>query len=187
MDFSRIGVSQMKKKSILILSTLLIASILAIIPTSAKVEFKANGKITHYLPEVTSSAVVHGRWDVKIKDGEVEFKGYYTELNIEEEVEQSPPGTVDHFRLRFTDQYMYSIDDGVVTIWGTIHYDKKYWAVEGNTWDIDPPGKAPVDWVEDFIVAWVKIEINSNAGEFKMDTYPIGNPPNGWNLFGNVQ
>lgn len=175
----------MKKKSILILGTLLIASILAIGPTLATLEFNANGKITHYLPEVTSSEVVHGRWDVKIKDGEVEFKGYYTELNIEE-VEQSPPGTVDHFRLRFTDQYMYAIEPDLVTIWGTIHYDKKYWVVEGNTWGIDPPGNAPVDWVEDFIVAWVKIEIDTDSGEFRMDTYPIGEPPNGWNLFGTV-
>lgn len=122
-------------------------------------EYKANGKLTNYPATTTSSVVVHGRWDIEVKDGEVDFKGYYTELNVEEGVEQSPAGTVDHFKLRMTDLYMYIIDDGVLTVWATIHYDKKYWYVEGNTWGVDPPGNAPVDWVEDFIDVWVKIEI----------------------------
>lgn len=177
-----------KTKSILFV-VIIIASLFTVVPVAAKgkLEYKANGKITHYLPEVTSSMVLRGRWDLKIMNGVVDFKGYYHELNVEEDIEQSPAGTVDHFKLSFTDLYRYMIyDDGSVEVWGTIHYDKKYWYIEGNTWGVDPPGNAPQDCVEDFIVAWVKIRVDPNTGEFKMDIYPMENPPNGWNLFGTV-
>ena len=41
-------------------------------------------------------------------------------------------------------------------------------------------------WIEDFLVRWVKIEIHRDTGEFMMDFYPIGELPNGWDLFGTV-
>jgi hypothetical protein len=177
----------MKKLLLLAICTMLFTSAYAVLPVSAKggLEFKANGKITHYAEGITSSEVLGGRWDLKIIDGVAEFKGYYRELN-KEAPEYSPEGTVDHFKLSYSDHYTHLIEGDVVTVWGTIHYDKKYWVVEDNPWGVDPPGNAPVDWIEDFIVRWVKIEINTATGEFRMDTYPMGNPPDGWNLFGTV-
>ena len=64
----------MKRKTILILVTML-AMTLAIVPISAKVEYKATGEITDYLGGIIDSEVVDGRWDVKVKDGVVEWKG----------------------------------------------------------------------------------------------------------------
>jgi hypothetical protein len=53
----------MRKRFVLPIAIFLFASMFAVLPVSAKgkLEFKANGKITHYRPEVTSSEVVGGQ------------------------------------------------------------------------------------------------------------------------------
>ena len=171
----------MKKLLSLTTSILLLASFLTISPIYAKskLEFKANGKIDHYADwlDDPSAMIVGGSWNVKVKDGVACFSGYYRELNLDPEVEHSPEGTVDHFRLSMvTDDYWFEGDTLVMR--GEIHVDKKMWIIEDDPdpWVV-PPGKAPLDWIEDFIVVdptVVRIdpfEMTYDYGDNGVDTY----------------
>lgn len=148
----------MKKILSMATSILMLASFLAISPVSArgKLEFKANGKIDHYADwqDDPSSVIVGGSWNVMVKDGVACFSGCYRELNLDPEVEHSPEGTVDHFRLSMaTDGYL--LEGDTLVMYGEMHVDKKMWIIEEDPdpWVV-PPGNAPQDWIEDFMVVY---------------------------------
>jgi hypothetical protein len=158
-------------------SILLLASFLTISPISAKgkLEFKANGKIDHYADwlDDPSAVIVGGSWNVKVKDGVACFSGYYRELNLDAEVEHSPEGTVDHFRLSMvTDDYW--LEGDTLVMRGEMHVDKKMWIIEDDPdpWVV-PPGKAPQDWIEDFIVAYPTV-VRVDPSEMTYDYWDDG-------------
>ncbi|NIN68332.1 MAG: hypothetical protein GTO63_27220 [Anaerolineae bacterium] len=158
-------------------SILMLASFLAISPISAKgnLMFKANGKIDHYADwlDDPSSVIVGGSWNVKVKDGVACFSGYYRELNLDPEVEHSPEGTVDHFRLSMvTDEYW--LEDDTLVMMGEMHVDKKMWIIEDDPdpWVV-PPGKAPQDWIEDFIVVYPTV-VRVDPSEMTYDFWDDG-------------
>lgn len=162
----------MKKKSIYTL-TVLIASMFLTVQVMAAdggIQFKANGQLTAYSnyddPE-RGSEIVGGTWNVVIKDGVVNFKYLYNELNIREELEYSPEGSVDQFIGELAEGATYAMKIDHVQIWGEIHIDKKMWFLDDYSsnplppW-FDPdwvPENAPVAWIEDFIVRDVHIVI----------------------------
>lgn len=90
----------MKRRMIYALTFALFASML-IIPVSAKngVDYLANGKLVEYgVPGGGGDAeVVNGRWSVKVKGDDVDFKAFYRERNLDAEAERSPVGSIDHF------------------------------------------------------------------------------------------
>jgi len=164
----------MRRKTILVLSCLLIASILPVMTVSGKgnLEFKANGKIDHYpnSQDDPASVIVGGRWDMKVQDGKACFKGYYRELNIDEDVELSPEGSIDHFKLwLMSDDYWFEGDD--LVIHGVMYVDKKMWFLDeyepGDLPDwFDPdwiPDHAPVNWIPDFMVRNAEIRISPDV------------------------
>jgi len=64
----------------------------------------------------------------------VKFFAFYRELNIDEEIEDSPEGTIDTFKLTLVDYDSVEIIDDVCTISGTtIHFRKKM--VESGYWE----------------------------------------------------
>lgn len=155
-----ITVKQMRKTKLLTL-LFITACMLSVVPVMAKkggVSVKANGKLTHYadVNEDPGSVIVKGQWNLKIKDGDVDFGYYYLELNIYEDVEYSPEGTIDHFRGNL-EVSEYIIHDDYIEIWGINHVDKKMWFLDEYP-DPVPPWypedrneNAPVDWIENFI------------------------------------
>lgn len=174
----------------MIILGILTISMLSVSPAftkKGKTVFSANGKITDYAPGISpGSEIVDGQWNLKIVEygyatdgGVAYFQAYYKELNLDEGLEQSPEGTIDHFKISYTDHYDAVIDGNVVRIRGTRHCDKKMWL-------LDDTG-APIEWIEDFIVSWVMIEVDLETGEFRMDNYPIGSwPSDGWDIYGTV-
>ena len=132
----------MKKKTILLLSCVLIISMLAIPPVHAKkesYEYRANGKLVKYGVATTAAEVVNGRWSVKVKDGEVDFKAFYRERNLDD-TEQSPIGTIDEFWIYLDYVISYGIVGDTLTIRGNFHVDKKWWILPGHP-DYPPPVK----------------------------------------------
>ena len=150
------------RKTKLLTLLFITACMLSVVPVMAKkggVSVKANGKLTHYgdVWGDPGSVIVKGQWNLKIKDGVVDFGYYYLELNIYEDVEYSPEGTIDHFRGNL-DVEGYAIYEDHVEIWGTNYVDKKMWFLDEypdplpDWFPEDRNENAPVDWIEDFIV-----------------------------------
>lgn len=162
----------MKSKTVLALSSLLIASMLLVVPVSAgkdSLEFRAIGKITEYDYHITpeSSQIREGTWRVVIKDGVVDFEYNYKELNIIEAIELSPAGSIDHFKAYLDESATYDIHEDYVEIWGELHVDKMMWFLDDYTpyeplpdW-FDPAWAEgpPVAWIRDFSVTSVYIKI----------------------------
>ncbi len=123
----------MKSKMLLALVGLLIVPTLVISPVLAEddVVYRANGRLERYA-DAWSSEVVNGRWNVEINQSDfgltVVFFAFYRELNIDEEVENSPAGTIDTFKLTLIDYDLVEISDDVCVVSGaTIHFRKKWW------------------------------------------------------------
>lgn len=141
----------MKKKTVLILSCLVAISMLAALPVYAKkggVEYRANGKLDTYEYDPWASAeVVNGRWSVKVKDGEVDFKAFYRERNLIAEEEQSPVGTIDEFWITLVELESVEInyETGECTITGDFYVKKKWWILPD---DPDHPYHPPVVWLD---------------------------------------
>jgi hypothetical protein len=90
----------MRKKSILIIASVLVFSFLAASVVIAKQDtdwdMYACGTITNYRYEPNLSAeILDGIWNLKVKDGKVWFYICNQEKNIDEAVEGGPAGSVD--------------------------------------------------------------------------------------------
>ena len=135
----------MKNRTFLKIITLsVIVLALLVQPVSAKgIEYKANGKVTSYMnydPENPgSSMVIGGNWNLKIKDGKVDFTLFYREMNlISEEEGGAPVGSVDHFTITLTDQETVMYEPGKYCyISGWFNVDKLAWLPEGSTPPLD--------------------------------------------------
>ena len=163
-------VTKMKHKSVLILSVLL-TSMLLVVSASAEngyEEFMANGKMIHYSNHDSpdrGSEIEGGTWNVVIVDGVVDFNYFYRELNLREEVEYSPEGTVDLFKGYLTSED-FGVGEGYVEIWGLLHVDKKMWFLDDySSIEVPPwleeliPENEPVAWITDFAVQQAHITI----------------------------
>jgi hypothetical protein len=118
--------------------------------------YKANGKIESYV-DVVASEIVNGNWWVTVDGDDVDFSYYYHELNIDESVENSPEGTVDHFKITLTDLYWYDIDydTGELVVVGHLTWEKKWWNLD--------TGKP--EWLKPFIFMDVRIMISHEGIE----------------------
>jgi hypothetical protein len=113
----------MKSRILLVLAGFLIVSMLAISPASAhEVVYTANGKLDEYVV-VMAAEVYRGHWRIRIEDDKVIFRGWYLELNVDEEI----PGTLDFFRLDLIDASEPIIDDGECIVEGTLVFRKIGW------------------------------------------------------------
>lgn len=126
----------MRKNSVIALSVLTIMMAMLVLPVSAakKMEHKANGKVTEYAsypPGPHSSEVVGGNWNLRVKDGKVDFRLFYKEMNlIPDEEGGAPVGSVDLFKITFKPAEIigtppFEIDeDGTWVITGDFNIDK---------------------------------------------------------------
>ncbi len=145
---------------------LLLLSVLGVRPALAKnnVIYRANGKLEEYSPGSPAAEVVDGRWSVKVKEGVVDFKAFYREMNLDPDVEQSPEGTIDHFWIYLVEADTVEIADDTCTITGDFKVIKKWWILPEHE-DYPPP----VKWIRGE-EAWrfydVSITIDSDGIEF---------------------
>jgi len=139
----------MKKKTILLLTCILMLTMLSVLPVYAKkgsVVYKAKGKLVTYELPHPASEVVNGRWSVKVKNGEVDFKAFYRERNLDEVVEQSPVGSIDCFWIHLVEgEATINDETGECTIEGTFYVKKKWWILPDNP---DYPYPPPVVWLD---------------------------------------
>ena len=150
----------MSKKTIIILSLLLMLSTLPVLPASAKKGqyYIARGTIDSYV-DAWSAEVKQGWWSVRVIEGNIEYSGFYQERNLAEYPENSPVGSIDFFWQTFTVEG-YTLDGDELEFWGTLHIKKLWCKLDGTreilTWDTYP----------------VKITIDS-------DSYFLDSPPEG--------
>jgi len=112
-----------KSRMLLVLAGLLMISMLAISPAYAQgVIYEANGTLDEYI-EGTTAEVYRGRWRIRIEGNDVTFRGWYLELNLDEEI----PDTLDWFRLRLIPTSEPTIDGGVCTVEGDLVFRKLGW------------------------------------------------------------
>lgn len=133
----------MRKKSILI--SILLISTIAFLPVYAKkggLEYRANGKLVIYTDSGPGAEVVNGRWSIKVKDGEVDFKAFYRERNLDPDIEESPAGTIDEFWIYLDNLIDYEITDDTCVLRGDFHVDKKKWILPEN-----PEYPPRVEWL----------------------------------------
>lgn len=161
-----VRVCVLKTKTVILLTLLALASACTAFPvTGGKViEYKANGTIDSYVG-VGSAEVVHGSWLVFISGGEVEFRYFYHELNLDPDVENSPEGSVDHFKIYLTgvDYYEVDCETGECVIEGYMTWDKKWWNID--------TGKP--EWRKPFIVD-MPVRIVITAETIEIDTWNNG-------------
>ncbi len=123
------------RKRALIVATALVIAISIIVPVYANkpINFEASGTIDGYV-DAWSAMVVSGHWSVTIKEGVLEYKAIYFELNLDADEEDSPEGSVDIFTHTFTtnDPDDYELKGNVLTFSGTIER-WKVWSKDGGT------------------------------------------------------
>ena len=130
----------MKKNSILALSLLTLMLTMLAVPAYAapkapnKVIFRANGKVTNYLPYDPNSpnSVLGGDWNINVKDGKVDFKLFYKEWNIYD-YQYANPDTVDHFTFTLVSlNYIDVVPGQYCYIEGHFNVDKFAWGPAGS-------------------------------------------------------
>jgi len=149
---------KLNNRKVILLILLMLTTTCTVIPGAAKkpIEYKANGTIDSYA-EVGAAEVVHGTWFACVKGDEVEFRYFYHELNIDPEVENSPAGTVDHFKIYLTELYSVDVDPdaGECVIVGHLTWDKKWWNID--------TGKP--EWLKPYIDMDVRVVITAEGIE----------------------
>lgn len=159
MTVTQSGRRQCKKKGmkmnrkIKLATTCLLLASMFMLPVSAKkpgLRYGANGKLENYV-DAWSAEIVNGHWHVKVKDGDLEFRAYHRERNLDE-IENSPIGSVDHFWLSLTNVGSFVIDEDTLTIECTIHVDKLWWNIDTGL----------PEWVE-WEYSGVVITVNSES------------------------
>lgn len=126
----------MRKKDLFVLSLVAVLMMLAV-PASAagRVEFRANGGDLGY-PDPgpdPSSVVVGGNWNMRVAEGDVDFRLSYREMNLIPEVEGgAPAGSVDHFWMSMVEVYGVDVGTGGCWVYGRFNVDKLAWMPEGS-------------------------------------------------------
>jgi hypothetical protein len=160
---------------ILIVSAVLILAIYIILPVSAETPYyKASGTIDSY-GDAWSAVIVGGHWSVTINEGVLQYTAMYHELNLDEDAESSPRGSVDIFTYIFTTED-YELKGKVLTFSGTI----EAWKV----WTTIP------DWTTVPVPGFRDATITITPTTFYMDTDPPGPGPGpdgqDWDRYGTT-
>ena len=148
----------------LIVATALILAIAIIVPVSAKkpTRLEASGTIDGYV-DAWSARIVSGHWSVTVKEGVLQYKAFYHEMNLDEIEENSTVGSVDIFTHTFTsDPYDYEVKSNVLTFSGTIERWKVWSKVDGMT---EP------------VLANQLVSITITKDTFYLDDGPLGPVP----------
>ena len=148
----------MKSRMLLVLAGLLMISMLAISPAYAQgVIYEANGTLDEYI-EGTTAEVYRGRWRIRIEGNDVTFRGWYLELNLDEEI----PDTLDWFRLRLIPTSEPTIDGGVCTVEGDLVFRKLGWDNEEFGPNLPNYQDLPGPWYTAKFAFEVTITINTD-------------------------
>jgi hypothetical protein len=148
------------RKAIMLLTCVLMLSVLTIPVYAKSVDYKANGKLVTYDYDPWATAeVVNGRWSVKVKGGEVDFKAFYRERNLDE-AEQSPVGSIDHFWISLVGLESVTIDydTGECRITGTFSVRKKWWILPD-----EPDYPPPVEWLKPQWTGWGEVTVSETG------------------------
>lgn len=161
----------------LIVATVLILAIAIIVPVSAKkpTRLEASGTIDGYV-DAWSAMIVSGHWSVTVKEGVLQYKAFYHELNLDKIEENSLVGSVDIFTHTFTsDPDDYELKNNVLTFSGTIERWKVWSKVDGTT---EP------------LLANQLVSITITKDTFFLDSSPQGPGPgpggNDWDRYGKT-
>jgi hypothetical protein len=109
-----------------------------------------------------SAEMVNGYWNLKITDGKIHFNYGWLELNLDEDIENSPAGSVDE--LSFTNigppmYYEYDEGENVLYMFLQIQVNKEWAMFDGSyshkTWK-----------------SWQFVIIDFDAGTILIDAYP---------------
>ena len=163
----------MRRKSVLIMTCVLIASFLTVLAVTAKHdadwEYYAYGTLESYRGEPGVSAeILDGIWNLKVKDGKVWFYAYYTELNIDSEAEMGPEGSVDLFEFSLIGTPMsMGYDDDSYDVFAQLlvkktkaQFDGTYTQKTWKTWNLIEISENGVDftmWRRPWETEWDKI------------------------------
>jgi hypothetical protein len=163
----------MRRKPVLIMTCVLIASFLTVLAVTAKHdadwENYAYGTLEQYRGEPGLSAeIVDGIWNLKVKDGKVWFYACYQELNLDSEAEGGPEGSVDilEFTLIGTPMYM-RYEDESYDVFAQLQVKKTQAQFDGTytqrtwkTWNLISISEDGVDftmWRRPWATDWDKI------------------------------
>jgi hypothetical protein len=140
------GVKKMKNMKLAVF-LIIVLTVLTVIPVNAErggIDYKANGKLVEYGEEQSTSEVVNGRWDVKVKGEKAEFKAFYRERNLDI-TEDSPIGSIDVFWIFLTELNELSVntDTGECIITGEFMVVKKWWLLPEN-----PDNPPRIKWLK---------------------------------------
>lgn len=131
----------MNRRLIYVVACAICALIVLAMPAHAvKPTYTARGTIETYV-DVWSSEITWGRWNVELRDGEIDYQAKFIEKNLDAEIEDSPVGSTDTFWHSFTTEG-YSLEGDTIRFWGTLHVEKLWSRLDGGTekvsWDINP-------------------------------------------------
>ncbi len=150
----------------LMVATALILAISIIVPVAAKkpTHLEASGTIDGYV-DAWSSVIVGGHWSVTVKEGVLQYTAMYHELNLAEDPEMSPVGSVDIFTHIFTtdDPDDYELKGNVLKFSGEMQVVKVW---------------TKLDWTTEVIIrdpSLVTITITKDT--FYLDSLPPGPVP----------
>jgi len=130
---------------------------------------KASGTIDGYV-DAWSSEIISGKWSVHVKGDELVYKAMYKELNLDEEAEESPVGSVDIFTHTFsTDSY--ELEGDVLTFEGSMQV-KKVWT--------------KLDWTREIVYWDSYMIITVTTDTFFLNSYPHDPDPEGWDREGTT-
>jgi hypothetical protein len=124
----------MKKKLILVLTILLTMTSVTLIPGNAKkpIIYSASGTLDSYY-DISTAAVVGGTWTIEATENKVWFEAIYLEENLDEEVENSPVGSIDRFELKLGKTGFWFIQDDTLTVVGLVRFKKEWVMMDGTT------------------------------------------------------
>ena len=131
--------------------------------------FKASGTIDYYV-DAESAEIISGHWSIQVKGEELIYKAMYKELNLDEEIEQSPEGSVDIFTHTLTTD-AYELDEDVLTFEGDMQV-KKVWTT--------------LDWKKEVQYWDSYVIITVTPDEFFLNSYPHDPDPEGWDREGTT-
>jgi hypothetical protein len=129
----------------------------------------ASGTIDSYV-DAESAEIISGKWSVHVKGDELVYKAMYKELNLDEEIEESPVGSVDIFTHTLTTD-SYEIDEEVLTFEGLMQV-KKRWTT--------------LDWTKEVTYWESYVIITVTPDTFFLNSYPHDPDPEGWDREGTT-
>jgi hypothetical protein len=130
----------MKRKGLLILTTIIVSAVFLSIYTIAKQpsnwEYYAYGHITNY-QEAYSAEIKSGFWNLKVLGKEVWLNIYYLEKNLDSDVENSPEDSTDMFEMSVNGKPFFIYEDvglGKLYVFAKFQV-KKTWATFDGTYE----------------------------------------------------